>query len=110
MLLAMEALRQLKDIEAEAENIKKQALIKSRERVKAASEQAEKEFNSVVEEAQKQASSIVKEKEAEARLKTKPIIESGEKHCSELKSVSDEKVKKAVELVIERIVKFYGKS
>ena len=108
--MATEVLKEIRDIEIAAENLKKQALAREKDIIKAATEQADKELKDSTKKAQEKASSIIKQKEDEAREEAKKILEAGNRDCDSIKAVSEEKVQKAVNLVIERIVTPYGSS
>jgi len=110
MLLAIEVLKEIKEVEVTAENLKKQASVKARDIVKAATDQAHKELDHAEQEAQSITSRIVNEKEDEARKKANSIMESSEADCKAIRAVSEQKISKAVNLVIERIVKAHGNS
>lgn len=110
MLLAIEVLKEIKEAEVAAENVRKQALARSKEIIRNATEESEKELDAANRKAQDLASQIIKVKEDEAGQKANAILESSQKDCEAIKKVPQDKIDKAVNLVIERIVKHHGDS
>lgn len=110
MLLAIEVLKEIKEAEDAAENLRRQALARSKEIIKNATEEAEKELDNANQTAQTLASQIIKQKEGEAKEKVNSILELSNKDCEAIRNISQEKIDKAANLVIERIVKPDGNS
>jgi V/A-type H+-transporting ATPase subunit G/H len=108
LLAVDEALKKIREAEEAAEDIIRHASIKARETVRSASEKAENDYNLTLQEVNDLASARVKEKEDRAREEAVPILKSGQEECDKIRAVPDDKVMEAVDLVIERIVNFYG--
>lgn len=110
MLLAIEVLKELREAEGEAEKFKKEAELKAKEMLKASDSKAQEEFDRIIGNAQVQAQAIIKGKEDEANAKANIILQEGNKELEKMKVIPEEKIEKAVNLIIERIVNPNGNS
>lgn len=108
--MASEVFREIIEAETEAENLRKDALIKSKEIIRDAEEKDRIELDTAAKKAQGIASAVIKEKEDEAVKQANAILQSAEEECRKIKSVPEEKIDEAVNLVIGRIVNPYGNS
>lgn len=108
--MALDVVKEIKDAEALAENLRKQALSRSRETIKSAEEQSAKELDAAADEAKRLAEEIIKAKEEEGRNEADAILKSAESECESIRNISSDIADKAVNLVIERIVRSYGNS
>jgi len=110
ILLTIEVLKEIRETEITAENFRRQALVNAKDIIKAAEEQAENVLNTAAQEAQSITFRIIKEKEEEANKQAALILERAKSECELIRTVSEDKTRNAVNLVIERIVKAYGDS
>ena len=106
--MAKEVLIEIKEAEKTGENLYKQAQAKAREIIKSAEEKANEELILAQRKADEAASEIISKKEGEAQIEIEQILKAANRQCEAIKNIPDEKVEKAVELVIERIVKLNG--
>jgi V/A-type H+-transporting ATPase subunit G/H len=108
--LALEVVKEIREAEVEGENLYKQAVNKSKEIIKSAENEAAKKMDSARKEAGKIADGISKIKEEEARVEAESILASAAQECTSIGNLPAEKVDRAVNFVIERIVKSYVSS
>ena len=108
--MALEAITQIKNVEAEADNIIKDATAKSKEILQKANEDAESQYEKAIVAAKEKCNSIIEKAIAEGQSKAEPILKQGEKDSQDIYNISTEKKMSAVKLVIERIVKVNGNS
>lgn len=109
-ILALEAITQIKNVEAEADNIIKDATVKAKQRLQQANEDAESQYEKAIVAAKEKCNSIIEKAIAEGQSKAEPILKQGEKDSQDIYNISTEKKMSAVKLVIERIVKVNGNS
>lgn len=108
--MAIGVLKEIKEAEAAAENIRLQALAESKEKIKNAKDKADKDLDAAAQEAEKIISTTISQKEEEAKKKAEEILKSSEKDCEAIRKVSKDRIERAVNLVIERIVRLNGGS
>ncbi|KRQ87326.1 V-type ATP synthase subunit H [Caloramator mitchellensis] len=108
--MALEVVRQVSEIERQSEEIVKQSQLKATEIIKNAKEQAD----NIIKDAHKRANimhdEILSKYENEGQVEANPIIEEGNKSIEQVKNVPPDKLDKAVNMVIERIVNSHGDS
>ena len=109
-ILALEAITQIKNVEAEADNIIKDAKVKAKQILQQANEDAESQYEKAIVAAKEKCNSIIEKAIAEGQSKAEPILKQGEKDSQDIYNISTEKKMSAVKLVIERIVKVNGNS
>jgi|GEM_PF-196698 V/A-type H+-transporting ATPase subunit G/H len=109
-ILALEAITQIKNVEAEADNIIKDATVKAKQILQQANEDAESQYEKAIVAAKEKCNSIIEKAIAEGQSKAEPILKQGEKDSQDIYNISTEKKMSAVKLVIERIVKVNGNS
>ena len=108
--MALEAINEIKKAEEKAEMLIQEATTKSKEIIKEASIKAEEEYNKILSEANSTKKDILKKAEEEGNLKAEPILKQGEIEVEAIKNISDENKNKAINLIVERIVKIHGNS
>ncbi|MBS6601319.1 MAG: ATPase [Clostridium sp.] len=108
--MALEAITQIKNVEAEADNIIKDATVKAKQILQQANEDAESQYEKAIVAAKEKCNSIIEKAIAEGQSKAEPILKQGEKDSQDIYNISTEKKMSAVKLVIERIVKVNGNS
>ena len=109
-ILALEAITQIKNVEAEADNIIKDATAKAKQILQQANEDDESQYEKAIVAAKEKCNSIIEKAIAEGQSKAEPILKQGEKDSQDIYNISTEKKMSAVKLVIERIVKVNGNS
>jgi V/A-type H+-transporting ATPase subunit G/H len=108
--LAKDAIKEIKAAEEEANKIINDAKLESREIVKKAEENALKEYKDIINKSSLEAKRIMDEVESKANGEATLIFKEGKEKADEILNVSNDLLDKAVNLVVERIVKFNGNS
>jgi len=103
--LALEAINKLKKTEAEAEELIQKAMENSKEIINSAKVEAEMKYNEIIDAANSKKIEILKKAVEEGNSITEPILKKGEEEVFEIKNISEEKRKNAINLIVERIVK-----
>jgi len=103
--LALEAISKLKKAEAEAEEIIQKAMNASKEIINNAKAEAETTYNKIINDANSKKIEILKKAEDEGNSIAEPLLKKGEEEVVEIKNISEEKRKDAINLIVERIVK-----
>lgn len=103
--MANRVLTEIKEIENEADNIKASAQLEGKNIIKAASAQANSKVDDALEEAKRISSDIIKAKRDKAQQDSEKIFESKRKEIAAMHNIDAGRVCKAVNLIIERIVK-----
>lgn len=108
--MAIEEIKEIKSSEEKAYEVIKNAQNERGKIIKEAKIKALNEYKRILSEAKLQAKKIIDDSVKEAEKKKIPILEQGQKESQSIINISDEKFKKAVNLVIERIVNVNGNS
>ena len=134
--MAIEAIKEIKKVELQADEMIKKAHEQSKKIISDATIEADERYNSIIEEAKNVklfigigkrvnnlkllykgyeeaknvARGIVSNAEEAGRKEADVILSEGEKQCAEVSSLKGSKIDSAVNLVIERIVKTNGNS
>ncbi|WP_251860459.1 ATPase [Clostridium sp. Marseille-Q2269] len=108
--MAKDAIKEIKETEGAANKIINDAKLESREIVKKAEENAIKEYKNIIDKSSLEAKKIMDQVENKANEEASLIIKDGNNKANEILNVSNELLDKAVNLVVERIVKFNGDS
>ncbi|WP_286173022.1 ATPase [Caproiciproducens sp. MSJ-32] len=103
--MALEAISKLKRVEAEAEEIIQEAMKASKELIDSAKAEAEMTFNKIINDANSKKIEILKKAEDEGNSIAGPILKKAEEEVIDIKNISEEKRKDAINLIVERIVK-----
>lgn len=103
--MAVEVVKEIRDAEARADELKKRAAESAKQTVNASSEEAEKRYADALEEAEKAFHETVRAKEGEAKSKASQMLDDSSKRCRTVSNVDPDRMNRAVELIIERIVK-----
>jgi V/A-type H+-transporting ATPase subunit G/H len=110
VLLVLEVVKQIREAEIRADDIKRSAQERANEVIRNAKKQAE----DFIDDAQKKAGAIASEimikYEKEADEQVRQIAESNTANISQIKQVPNDETEKAVNLIIERIVGSRGNS
>lgn len=110
MLLAKEVLQEIREAETAAENLLAKSQVLSKEILKSAQAESKEKLDEASKKSEKIISDITSQKEDEAQKIARQILEEARCECEAIKNVPEVKVKKAISIVIERIVKPYGDS
>ena len=103
-----EALKDIKEAEEKAEKLKSDAKLKAKEIVRTYQAAAVDEYKKIIEEANLEAKIIIDEYIKKAEFQAKPLKDIGEKNIKEIHMISEDKISKAVNVIVERIVNYNG--
>jgi V/A-type H+-transporting ATPase subunit G/H len=106
----LDVLTEIKGAEDTADKIEADAQLNAKKLIKSTEEKADVEIQNAVKKAKTIEEDIIKRKEDEGRREAEIILKSAEEECKKIKEIQDDKIEKAVSLVIERIVNGYGNS
>lgn len=108
--MALEGIKEIKKAEDYAASVIAKAQADSKEVLKNAYAQAVNEKAEMINGANTEAKKILDDAAKNAEKEAAPILEKGEKEVQELLKIPEDKFSGAVNLVVERIVKFNGNS
>lgn len=106
--MSIELLLAIKQTEAEAEQIVKQSVADSRQMVSDAEKQSEKLVEQAVSEALDKSKEIISEAEKAAQEEVKRAMEKVALECDAEKQKAMKNMDRAVQLIVERIVRGHG--
>lgn len=106
----LNVLTEIKGAEDTADKIEADAQSNAKKLIKLTEEKTDVEIQDAIKKAKTIEEDIIKRKEDEGRKETEIILKSAEGECKKIKEIQDDKIEKAVSLVIERIVNGYGNS
>jgi len=109
-ILAKEAIIKIEEAEKIAEENVEKAFSISNDLLKNAEAEAEKVYDLIIEETKKKVHFISDEATKEGKMQAEPILKACEKEVIDINNISQDKFELAVNMVIERIVKFNGNS
>jgi vacuolar-type H+-ATPase subunit H len=110
MSLAIEALRAVRETEANALELRRAAREEARRTVERAEAEGEALVEQAVRAAQEEARKLLAQAEAEAAREAEPIKKEAEKACARIRQEAAGRLPPAVALIVERIVKADGRS
>ncbi|NEZ45921.1 ATPase [Clostridium niameyense] len=108
--MAIEAIESIRIAENRASTILKQAKDKSKDIVKNSNEEARKKYEKIIKDAEKEAKDIIEKSIETAKKDSIPILDKGIESVKNIRNVSQDNLNKAINIVIERIVKVNGNS
>ncbi|WP_454053987.1 ATPase [Clostridium sp. Marseille-Q7071] len=108
--MALEAINKVKTAEDQAAQILEKALKESKDIIKNAEREADKQYEVRLTEAYKEAEQIKSKFISESEVESEPIMKKGKEEVGHILNVDANKFNSAVKLVIERIVNFNGNS
>lgn len=108
--MALEAINKIQQAETTARDIIDKAVENSKQIVSEAQTKGSEEFNAIINAAMEKAKQMKADALTEGNENSKPAMAKGEEEVKKIISTSKEKINLAVNLVIERIVKFNGNS
>ncbi|WP_315119988.1 ATPase [uncultured Clostridium sp.] len=103
--MAIEALNSIKDAETKGEEIIKAAQQESKDIIKNAEIKSIAEYKRIIDEANSLANNMVSEALKKGEEEGERIKEGAEKDISDIINIPDDKMEKAINLIVERIVK-----
>lgn len=102
--MAFRAVKEIKETEDNALKIINDGSKEGKDIIKKATIEAERNFNNIINKAKEESKDIIKNAEEDGKRQAEQIIANGKKEAESIYSISDEKMIKAVNLVVERIV------
>lgn len=108
--MALEAINKVKTAEDQAAQILESALKESKDIIKNAEREADKQYEARLTETYKEAEQIKSKFISESEVESEPIMKKGKEEVDHILNVDANKFNSAVKLVIERIVNFNGNS
>ncbi|HHV63240.1 MAG TPA: hypothetical protein GXX51_11465 [Firmicutes bacterium] len=108
--MAIEALKEIRETELEAERAIKSARDEARRIVAEAREKAREIVAAAIEAARSEADRLIAGAEAEGQAEAISIRKSNEELCESIIKVARDRKARAVNLVVEKVVKAYGHS
>ncbi|HCQ89143.1 MULTISPECIES: ATPase [unclassified Clostridium] len=108
--MALEAINKVKTAEDQAAQALEKALKESKDIIKNAEREADKQYEARLTEAYKEAEQIKSKFISESEVESEPIMKKGKEEVDHILNVDANKFNSAVKLVIERIVNFNGNS
>jgi V/A-type H+-transporting ATPase subunit G/H len=110
MFLAIEALRAVRETEASAVEMRRNARAEARQIREKAEAEGEALVTKAIREARQEAENIIVRAEAEAAKEAEPIHQEAEAASAQIRQRSKGRLPDAVSLIVERIVKANGRS
>ena len=108
--MALKAINEIKKVEEQAEEMIKQDHHQSKEIISKATLQADEEYKKIVDEGKKKAFEIINDAVLSGEKEAAILLKDGVKKCENIYNLSDDKIDKAIKLVIERVVNTDGNS
>jgi V/A-type H+-transporting ATPase subunit G/H len=109
-ILALDVINSLIEAETKADLIISEAEAKKKDIIKAAEQRANEEYSRIITEANSEAKGIIDDAVLDVQKEVEPIKERGKQEEETILNLSYDKLNKAVDMVIERIVKTNGNS
>ena len=110
MFLAIEALRAVRETEASAVEMRRNARAEARQIMERAEAESEVLAAKTVEEARREAEVLIARAEAEAAKEAQPIHQEAKAASARIRQEAKQRLPDAVSLIVERIVKANGRS
>ena len=108
--MSTDAVRRVKDSEADAKKIIDDANSKSTEIIESAKVDAKEAYDSLIEKAKKNRANIIKKAKETGAKNSEPILNEAKKEIDKSFNFSDDRAHDAIKSVVERIVNNNGNS
>lgn len=108
--MAKDAIEAVKAAEEKAKTLLNEAIVNSKESIKASEQLAAEEYKRIISLAESEAKEIKNKAIQEGETLAKPIIERGTIEAKSLYDMNDDRLENAVNIIIERIVNANGNS
>ncbi|MFT5871730.1 MAG: V/A-type H+-transporting ATPase subunit G/H [Clostridium sp.] len=108
--MALEAIKSIKDAEKQAADIISVAISSSKEILKKSEIEAQSQYKKVLDAAREENKKSIENAKEEGRVKSEPIFATGKIEVTNILNLEGVKFDRAVNLVVERIVKNNGNS
>ncbi|MEW8993563.1 ATPase [Clostridium sp.] len=108
--MALEAINKIQQAESTAKDILDKAVENSKQIISDAQTKGNEEYRTIIENAMKKAKKMKDDAQTKGNEDSQPTMAKGEEEVNKIINTSKEKIDLAVNLVIERIVKFNGNS
>lgn len=106
--MALEVITGIKEAEKKAEDMIKEAEEMKKAALKKAEIRADEEYSRIISEADYEVAALIGKAEEEAQNEALPILQNGEKEIKLISNTPPDRIDKAVNFVIERIVNING--
>ena len=104
--MTIDVIKDIKEAEAQAEQIAKQSQSTARQKVADAQAESGRIIDQAVAEAQKEADKVLLKSEVRAKEEISKITTRNSMECAEIKSTARKKFPEAIDIITGRIVKF----
>ena len=108
--MALEAIKSIKDAEKQATDIIGSAISSSKDTLKKSEIHAEGQFKKVLDATREETKKIIENAKEEGRKTSEPIFDTGKIEVTNILNLEKERFDRAVNMVVERIVKNNGNS
>lgn len=108
--MIIDSIKKIRSLEEDLEKRIQEAERAANESYRKTQEDAEEEAKEIISNAKKEGEGIVNKRKLEAEKLSDELLEKGEKEFHQMKNLTDEQLKEAVDFVLERIVIWYGNS
>ncbi|WP_291632421.1 ATPase [Clostridium sp.] len=108
--MALEAIKSIKDAEKQAADIISMAISSSKEILKKSEIEAQSQYKTVLDAAREENKKSIENAKEEGRVKSEPIFATGKIEVTSILNLEGEKFDRAVNIVVERIVRNNGNS
>ena len=109
-ILAIQAINEIKKAEDRAKELINEALSKKSTMIKDAEKESNQKYESILKSANEESKHIIDTAISEGEKEAQPIYEDGKIQCEQIISIDENKLGKAVNLIIEKVVSVNGNS
>lgn len=109
-ILALEAIKSIREAEEKGADILSKAISGSKEILKRSEIEAEVQYKKVLDAAREETKKIIENAKEEGKRESEPIFEKGKIEVDNILNLQSERFDRAVNTVVERIVKNNGNS
>lgn len=110
MVMSLEIIKSIKQAEQEAERVVEASIIRARDIVSDAEKQRQTILGNALKEAKQESDEIMKKSEAKAQEEVQKILKRTEEEIQLLKKETEPKINRAIDFIIEKVVKVNGNS
>nr|PZN09646.1 MAG: hypothetical protein DIU64_08265 [Caldicoprobacter oshimai] len=109
-VMGIDAIKEIRQAEQQAEEIKKQAMEKAREILRRAEEEGNRFLVEVTQQAQQERQQFMRQAEEEARKEIEALNQKAEEECQKIRQMAQAKLDKAISLIMGKVVNMHGHS
>ncbi len=108
--MALQVIAEIKQTEAKADEIVRNATNEAKDMVQKAKVEAQKQYDDVIAKAKEKANDLISKAVDMGNKEAEPVLAKGRQEAEGILNISEDKKINAVKLVVERIVKIHGNS